>query len=121
MFQLWVQEGAAASALATSHPESVAESLLNVGNVIVRCQDTSRGVQVVKPLVRDLSVAEVLNPMSSLSSWGRSLRVRGMQWSGVRHQVPARSKQFAAKHRLPPELPSEHTTLQWLARRCRVR
>ena len=58
-----VQEGTAAPALATSHPDSVAESFLNVGNVVVRCQDTSRTrVQVVKPLVGDLSVAKVLNP-----------------------------------------------------------
>ena len=36
VFQLWIQEGTAASALDTSHPDSVAESFLNVGNVIVR-------------------------------------------------------------------------------------
>ena len=60
MFQLWVQEGTAASALATSHPDSVAESCLNVGYVIVWCQDTSRTlVQVVKSLVGDLSMAQV--------------------------------------------------------------
>ena len=36
---------------------------LNVGNVIVRCQDTSRArVQVVKPIVGDLSVAQVFIP-----------------------------------------------------------
>ena len=45
------------------HPDSVAESFLNVGNVIERCQDTSRArVQVVRPRVGDLSVAQVLNP-----------------------------------------------------------
>ena len=42
LFKLWVQEGTAASALATSHPDSVAESFLDIGNAIVRCQDTSR-------------------------------------------------------------------------------
>ena len=61
MFQLWNQEGAAASALATSHPDSVAESSLNVGNVIVRCQDSRARVQVVRPPVGDLTVAQVLN------------------------------------------------------------
>ena len=63
VFQLWVQEGTATSALATSHPDSVAESFLNVGDVIVRRQDTSRTrVHVVMPLVGGLSVAQVLNP-----------------------------------------------------------
>ena len=63
VFQLWILEGATASALATSHPDSVAESFLNIGNVVVRRQDTSRArVQVVKPLVGDLNVAQVLNP-----------------------------------------------------------
>ena len=56
-FQLWVQEGAAASTLSATHPDSVAESFLNMGNAVVRRQDTSRArVQVVKPLVGDLSV-----------------------------------------------------------------
>ena len=68
VFQLWIQEGTAASALATSHTDSAAESSPNVGNVIVRSQDTSRAsVQVVKPLVGDLSVAQVLNPGDLLS------------------------------------------------------
>ena len=62
MFQQWVQVETAASALATSHPDSVTESLLDVGDVIVWCPDTSRiGVQVEKPLVGDLSVVQVLN------------------------------------------------------------
>ena len=61
--QLWVQEGTAASALATSLPDSVTESFLNVGNVIVRRDDTSRArVQVIEPLVGDLSVTQILNP-----------------------------------------------------------
>ena len=43
--------------MATSHPDSVAESFLNVGTVIKRRQDTFRArVQVVKPLVGDLSM-----------------------------------------------------------------
>ena len=51
------------SIISAIFPLSVAESFLNVGNLIVRCQDTSRArVQVVKPLVGDLSVAHVLNP-----------------------------------------------------------
>ena len=63
MFQLWVLEGTAASTLPTTHPESVAESFLHVGDVVVRRQEASRArVQVVEPLVGDLSVAQVLNP-----------------------------------------------------------
>ena len=36
VFQLRVQEGTATTALATSHPDSIAESFLNIGDVIVR-------------------------------------------------------------------------------------
>ena len=36
VFQLWIQEGMAAPALSASHPDSVAESFLNVGNVVMR-------------------------------------------------------------------------------------
>ena len=69
MFQLWVQEGAAASTLAASHPDSVAESFLNVGNVVVRRQDTSRArVQVVQPLMGDLREAQVFHPCHLLPS-----------------------------------------------------
>ena len=43
-----MQEGTAA-ALVTSHTDSVAESFLKVGSVVVRCQDTSRArIQVVR-------------------------------------------------------------------------
>ena len=63
MFQLWVQEGATASTLVASHPESVTESFLHVGTAVARRQATSRArVQVVKPLVGDLILAQVLNP-----------------------------------------------------------
>ena len=63
VFQLRFQEGATTSALATSHPDSVTQSFLHVGDAVLRCQDTSTArVQVVKPLVGDLSVAQVLNP-----------------------------------------------------------
>ena len=63
VLQLRVQEGATASSLAISHPDSRTESFLHVGDVIVRREDTSRArVQVVKPLVGDLGVAQVLNP-----------------------------------------------------------
>ena len=41
MLQLRVQERAAAPTLSATHPDSVAESLLNMGNVVVRRQDTS--------------------------------------------------------------------------------
>ena len=69
VFQLWVQEGTAATALAASHPDSVAESFLNIGNVVVRRQDTSRArVQVLEPLVEDLRVTQVLNPSHLLPS-----------------------------------------------------
>ena len=62
VFQLWVQEGTAASTLPTTHTESVAESLLHTGNVVVRRQDTSRArVQVVEPCVGDLRVAQVFD------------------------------------------------------------
>ena len=45
-------------------PRPVPSSLfLDVGGVVMRRQDTSRtGVQVVKPLVADLSLAQDLNP-----------------------------------------------------------
>ena len=44
-------------------PDSVTESFLHVGNVVMRREDTSRArVQVVEPLVGDLSVAQVPNP-----------------------------------------------------------
>ena len=58
MLQLRVEEGTAASALPITDPDSVAESFLHVGNVVVRRQDTSCArVQVVEPLVGDLRVA----------------------------------------------------------------
>ena len=42
---------------------------VNIGNVIMRRQDTSCArVQVVKPLVGDLVVAQVLNPCYLLPS-----------------------------------------------------
>ena len=44
--------------LAISHPDSVSESFLNVDDVIVRREDTSRTrIQVVKLFVGDLSIA----------------------------------------------------------------
>ena len=52
MFQLWVQERAAASTLPVTLPEQVAKSLLGVGDVVMRRQDTSRTrVQVSKATV----------------------------------------------------------------------
>ena len=69
VFQLWVQEGTAAAALPTTHPDSVADSFLHVGNVVVRRQDTSRArVQVVEPLVGDLRVAQVFDSCHLLPS-----------------------------------------------------
>ena len=62
MLQLWVQEGTAAPTLSASHRDTVAESLLNTCNVVVRRQDTSRtGVQVVKPFVGELSMTQVFD------------------------------------------------------------
>ena len=64
VFQLWVQEGAAQSALAESCPHPVSESSLHV---VVRRQDTSRTrVQVIKPLVGDKRVAQVFDPRNLL-------------------------------------------------------
>ena len=62
MFQLWVQEGAAAPTLPITLPEPVAKSLLDVGDVVMRRQDTSRtGVQVEKTSAGDLSMTQVLD------------------------------------------------------------
>ena len=48
MFQLWVWEGTATATLSATHPNSIAESFLDIGNVVVRCQGTPRArVQVV--------------------------------------------------------------------------
>ena len=75
-----VQEGTAASTLSTTHPESVAESFLNIGNV-VRRQDTSRArVQVVEPLVGDLRVAQVFGSCHLLPSV-RSVSRESCAWS----------------------------------------
>ena len=61
MFQLWVQEGAAAPTLPVTHPECVSKFLL-VRDAVVRRQDTSRArVQVVEPFVGDLRVAQVFD------------------------------------------------------------
>ena len=62
MFKLRVQEGTTASALATSHPHSVTESFLHVGDVVVRRQDTAHTrVQVTEPLVGDVRLAQVFD------------------------------------------------------------
>ena len=61
------------STRSASHSDSVAESFLHIGNVIVRCQDTS--CPGGKPLVGDLSVAEVLNPGYLLPGTLREERV----------------------------------------------
>ena len=57
-----IQEGAAASALSVTLPEPVAKSLLDVGDVVMRRQDTSRtGVQVEKQSVGDLNMTQVFD------------------------------------------------------------
>ena len=62
MLQLRVQEGAAAPTLPITLPEPVAKSLLDVGDVVMRRQDTSRtGVQVEKPSAGDFSMTQVLD------------------------------------------------------------
>ena len=55
VFQLRVQEGTASSTLSATHRDPVAESLLNIGDVVVRCQDTSR------TSVGDLGMTQVLD------------------------------------------------------------
>ena len=73
VFQLWIQEGAAQSALTESCPRPVFRSLLHVGDVVVWRQDTARTrVQVVEPLVGDACVARVFDSCDLLrSSFGR--------------------------------------------------
>ena len=62
VFQLWAQVGATQWALPTTLPEPVAKSLLDVGDVVTRRQDTSRTrVQVVGTFVGDLRLAQVLD------------------------------------------------------------
>ena len=62
MLQLRVLKGPAAPTLPVTLSEPVAKSLLDVGDVVMRSRDTSRTrVQVVKPLVGDLSVALVFD------------------------------------------------------------
>ena len=77
MFQLWVWEGTAASTLPTTHPESVAESFLHIGNVVVRRQDTSRArVQAAEPFLGDLRVAQVFDSCHLAVSFRRLSRVQ---------------------------------------------
>ena len=62
MLQLRVREGAAAPTLPITLPEPVAKSLLDVGDEVMRRQETSRtGVQVEKPFVGDLSMTQVFD------------------------------------------------------------
>ena len=64
-----VQEGTAASTLSTSHHKSATKSFLNIGDVVVRRQETSRArVQVVEPLVGDRLVAQVFDSCHLLPS-----------------------------------------------------
>ena len=58
MFQLRVQERAAAPTLPVTLPEPVSKSFLHVGDVVMRRQDTSCArVQVIEPFVGDMCVA----------------------------------------------------------------
>ena len=69
MFQLWVWEGTATATLSATHPNSIAESLLHIGNVVVRRQDTHHArVQVVEPLVGSMRVAQVFDSRRTLSN-----------------------------------------------------
>ena len=46
----------------------VTESLLHVGDVVVRCEDAARTrVQVIKPFVGDMRVTQILNPCHLLT------------------------------------------------------
>ena len=68
VFQLWVQERTAASTLSATHPDSVAESLLHIGDAVVRRQDTARTrVQVTEPLAGDVRVAQVFDSRNLLA------------------------------------------------------
>ena len=63
IFQLWVQEGAARTAVAKSCPRSISESFLHVGDAVLRRQNTSCArIQVAEPFVGDMRVAQVFNP-----------------------------------------------------------
>ena len=63
VFQLRVQECDTQEASTFSCAAPVAQSLLRIHNKIVWCQDTPRTcVQVIRPLVRNMRVAQVLNP-----------------------------------------------------------
>ena len=69
MFQLRVKERAAAQTLPVTLPEPVAKFLLDVGNVIVRRQVTSRtGVQAAEPFVGDLRMTQVSDSCDLLPS-----------------------------------------------------
>ena len=138
VLQLRVQKGAAAPTLATSHPDSVTESILNVVKVSRHFPRTRPGgkatcgrperAQVFNPGY--LLPGTLLEESRESCAWScgalsrlfpglrspchrcprlgrRSLGVQGMRWSGLRRLVRAVSQLFAAKHRLPPGLPSE--------------
>ena len=75
VLQLWVQEGAAQPALAEPCPCPASESFLNVGDAVVRRQDTSRArVQVTEPLVGDVRVTPDSSPISQ--PWKPRLELR---------------------------------------------
>ena len=67
VLQVWVQERATQAAFSWPRPRPVSKSFLHVGDVAVRREDTSRAsIQVIEPLLRDLSVTEILNPRDLL-------------------------------------------------------
>ena len=69
MFQRIVPEKVAAPTLPVTLPEPVAKSLLDVGDVVMRRQDTSRTVvQVVQPFVGDLRITQVFDSCDLLPS-----------------------------------------------------
>ena len=58
VLELGVQEGSTWATFAKARPSSVSKSLLHIGDVVMRRQDTSRArVQMIEPLVGDMRVA----------------------------------------------------------------
>ena len=77
----------------------VAESLLHVGDVVVRREGTARTrVQVVKPLVGEMRVTQILNPCHLLPrSFGVQSVSQSSQSGSVRQQAELRLELWCAE------------------------